>query len=136
MPIWKELMSKRFWTGVMLSLIVALVVSALGAWLAAVGVVKTESVWLCVCLAWGCAGLCAGAVAGRQGEGRLLRAVVMTAAAMAVLWCIGLTVPGEVGGEPLRWIWYIAAALTGAIVSVMPSKKGRRNKKRLAGKRR
>ncbi len=130
MPVLREVATKHFWVSVLWTVLVALALLALGAWLVVMGVLPVEKSWLWVCGTWCIAALIGGRYAGVVGEEKLLRSLGNGAVALGLLWLLGLTAVGGDGAGRERWLWYAVAMLIGALLaSTMPKSRRRRRKR-------
>lgn len=129
MSIMKDLLSKRFWIGQALTMLVVLAVTALGALLTASGMLAVDKAWVCGCVAWAAAGLFGGRFAGDNGEFALLHGIISILITMGAMWLIGLTTPEQGSGDLLCWPWYVGCGLAGTIMAAALPRKHKKHRR-------
>lgn len=129
MSMMKDLLSKRFWIGQALTMLVVLAVTALGALLTASGMLAVDKAWVWVCVAWAAAGLFGGRFAGDNREFALLHSIISILITMGAMWLIGLTTPEQSSGDLLCWPWYVGSGLTGTIMAAALPRKHKKHRR-------
>ena len=134
MSIFKSIVDKRFWVSVAAAAMIALLLGALGAWLAAGGILKKESINGWICVSWAVTALIGGRSYIAEGNGNLWRCILVAGTTLAIFWCVGASASEHI--EPTQRLCHIGMLLVGAFVAAMlPKKKKRRSKRDTRGKR-
>ena len=129
MSVLGDLAAKRFWSCVLLTAIIVLAVTAVGALVTVAGIVPAEKAWMAGCVAWLLGGWLGGRFAAQGKEQQLVRSVLNMAVTATLFWVVGLTTPTDNSFEFRCWLWYLVSGLFGAaMVVIMPQKKKRRRR--------
>ena len=129
MSVLGDLAAKRFWSCVLLTAIIVLAVTAVGALVTVAGIVPAEKAWMAGCVAWLLGGWLGGRFAAQGKEQQLVRSVLNMAVTASLFWGAGLTTPNASGFTERGWLWYLGWGLLGAVAAaVIPQKKKRRRR--------
>lgn len=135
MSILADMLHKRFWLGVLLTMATAAAVCAVAAWIVVCGILPPQRASAGVYAACFLAAL-VGGVRASAGKSRvLLRGLLNAVAALALLWLVGLTADGP-GSGPSHLISSAAAAAAGVLAAVLLRPSGRGGKNRKVAKKR
>ena len=135
MSILADVLHKRFWLGVLLTLATAAVICAVAAWLIVCGLLPTQQAQGGVYAACFLAALVGGIRISAGKTHALLRGSLNAAVAIALLWLLGLTAEGPWSGGS-RMLSCAAAAAAGVVVAALLRPGSRTGKKRKVAKKR
>ena len=135
MSILADMLHKRFWLGVLLTMATAAAVCAVAAWIVVCGILPPQRASVGVYAACFLAALVGGVRASAGKSRALLRGLLNAVAALALLWLVGLTAAGP-GGGPSHLISSAASAATGVLAAVLLRPSGRGGKNRKVAKKR
>ena len=130
MSILTDMLHKRFWLGVLLTMTAAAIVCALAAWIVVCGILPPQRASIGVYAACFLAALAGGVRAAAGKPNALLRGLLNAVVALMLLWLIGLTADGAGGGSS-HMLSCAAAAAVGVIAAVLlrPNSGGGKNRK-------
>ena len=135
MSILADVLHKRFWLGILLTVAVAAAVCAVAAWGVVCGLLPLQRASAGAYAACFLSALAGGARASAGKSKVLLRGLLTAAIALMLLWLIGLTADGP-GGGGSHVLSCAAAATTGAIAAALLRPSGRAGKNRKVAKKR
>lgn len=135
MSILADMLHKRFWLGVLLTMATAAAVCAVAAWIVVCGILPPQRASVGVYAACFLAALVGGVRASAGKPRALLRGLLNAAAALALLWLVGLTTDGP-GGGPSHLISSAASAAMGVLAAALLRPNGRAGKSRKVAKKR
>ena len=135
MSILADMLHKRFWLSVLLTMTTAAAACAVAAWMVVGGILPLQRATVgvygaCFVAAW------VGSTCAAAGKSEaLLRGLLNAAAALALLWLVGLTVDGPGAGSS-HLLSCAAAAAAGVLTAALLRPNSRGGKKRKVAKKR
>ena len=135
MSMLADVLHKRFWFGVLTTIAAAAAVCAVAAWIVVCGILPPQRASAGVYAACFLAALIGGVKASAGRPKALLRGSLNAAAALMLLWLIGLTTDAP-GGGGSHMLSCAAAATAGVIAAALLRPNGRAGKSRKVAKKR
>ena len=116
MPAFKDMLTRRFWLSVAVTLLVSAAVNALGALLISKGLLPYEMARRWTWAAWAVGAFVGGRYAVKGKDATLIRSLLTLAVAWVLVLLAGLAVPGS-DAIADGWLGALIASVVGALAA-------------------
>lgn len=130
MSVLKDIAGRRFWGCAAMTVGIALLITALGAFLIVRGVIPSSVAGKWGCGAWGAACFIGGRSAAAGKNSRLVRSMLNGLVTMGIMGLLGLTQPADKTGETLGWLYAVSCGAAGSLAAaaLAPRRAARRKR--------